>query len=154
MPAGSEETVPSPVPAFETLSANVWRPNVAVTVVASVTVTTHVPVPEQPPPVHPVKVEPALADAVRVTEVPPVKTAPQVVPQLIAAGVLSTVPTPVPALETAKANVLGAVTVNVAVTVVAAVSETVHGPAPEHAPPQLTNVDPVSAAAVSVTAVP
>jgi hypothetical protein len=41
-----------------------------VTVVAVVTVTTHVPVPEHPPPVQPVKIEPVPALAVRVTIVP------------------------------------------------------------------------------------
>jgi len=44
--------------------------------------------------------------------------------------------------------------VNVAVTVVAAVMVTTHGPAPVHPPPlQPLKIDPVAGAAVSVTAV-
>ena len=44
--------------------------NVAVTVVAAFMVTVHVPVPVQPPPVHPANVEPDAALAVSVTLVP------------------------------------------------------------------------------------
>ena len=43
---------------------------VAVTSVAAVIVTLHVPAPEQPPPDQPVKVEPVSGVAVRVTRVP------------------------------------------------------------------------------------
>jgi hypothetical protein len=73
---------------------------VAVTVVAAESVTVHVPVPEHPPPLQPVKVEPAAGAAVSVTAVPLVKVAEQVAPQLMAAGALVTIPVPVPALET------------------------------------------------------
>jgi hypothetical protein len=44
--------------------------NVAVTAVAALTVTTHVPVPEQRPPDQPANEEPADGTAVRVTCVP------------------------------------------------------------------------------------
>ena len=44
--------------------------NVAVTVVAAVTVTLHDPVPVHPPPLQPPKVEPAAGVAVSVTAVP------------------------------------------------------------------------------------
>ena len=44
--------------------------NCAVTDVAAVMDTTQVPVPEQPPPDHPVKVDPVDGVAVRVTDVP------------------------------------------------------------------------------------
>ncbi|MBI3325008.1 MAG: hypothetical protein HYZ92_06975 [Candidatus Omnitrophica bacterium] len=53
--------------------------------------------PDQPP-----KVEPEAVLAVRVTEVPLAKLALQVLPQLIPAGLLVTVPLPVPVLETVR----------------------------------------------------
>src|SRR5438034_9749452 len=104
---------------------------VAVTVVAAETVTTHDPVPEHPPPLQPVKVEPAAGAAVSVTAVPLVKLAEQVAPQVIPAGALVTVPLPAPALLTVSAKVGRA---KVAVTVVAAQSVTVQVPVPEHPP--------------------
>ncbi len=66
MPAGDEVTVPAPVPALVTLSANGASAKSAVTVVAAVSVTTHEPVPVQPPPVQPLKIEPpaGVADSV------------------------------------------------------------------------------------------
>ena len=70
IPAGLELTDPDPFPDFETLRLNVCRVNCAVTEVAAVIETTQVPVPEQPPPVHPVKVDPVDGVAVKVTEVP------------------------------------------------------------------------------------
>ncbi len=60
------------------------------------------PVPEQPPPDQPVKVEPAVGFAVSVTAVPCANWALQVAPQLIPAGELVTVPAPVPALLTVR----------------------------------------------------
>ena len=69
---------------------------------------------------------------------------------MIPAALLVTVPVPVPARVTVSAKLCG---VNVAVTVVAAVTVTVHGPVPEHPPPlQPVNVEPVAGVAVSVTA--
>src|SRR6266545_1873158 len=56
--------------------------------------TTQAPVPLHPP-VHPANVEPPAGVAVRVTEVPLAKSASQVLPQLIPAGLLVTVPLPV-----------------------------------------------------------
>jgi hypothetical protein len=58
------------------------------------------PVPEHPPPDHPVKVDPDDGAAVNVTLVPSIKDALQVEPQSIPAGVLVTVPVPVPDLVT------------------------------------------------------
>jgi hypothetical protein len=70
MPAGVLVTVPLPEPARFTVSANDGTVNAAVTAVAALTVTTHVPVPLQPPPLHPVNVDPAATDAVSVTTAP------------------------------------------------------------------------------------
>src|SRR5437879_9575658 len=74
---------------------------VAVTEVAALIVTVHVPVPVQAP-LQPVKVEPAAGAAVRVTTVPVVKEVEQVAPQEIPAGELVTVPAP--ALDTVSAK--------------------------------------------------
>jgi hypothetical protein len=62
-------------------------------------------VPEQPPPLQPVKAEPALGVAVSVTAVALAKAAEHVVPQVIPAGELVTVPLPVPALLTVSVKV-------------------------------------------------
>ena len=95
MPAGLEVTVPCPVPAIVTLSAY-WgmRANVAVIVAAALTVGWHVvAVPLQPPPLQPLKVDPLVTAAVRVTAVPCAKEAEQVpVVQLMPAGLEVTVP--------------------------------------------------------------
>ena len=76
---------------------------VAVTFCAALMVTVQEPVPEHPPPVQPVKVDPPLGAAVSVTLVPLVKLALHVLPQLIPAGLEVTVPVPVPLLVTVKA---------------------------------------------------
>src|SRR5216117_4037851 len=126
--------------------------NVAVTVVAALTVTVQAPGPEQPPPLQPLKVEPAPGAAVSVTAVPLAKLAAQVAPQVMPAGLLVTVPAPVPALETVSVKVCR---VKVAVTMVAALRVTVQAPGPEQPPPlQPPKVEPAAGAAVSVTAVP
>jgi hypothetical protein len=70
MPDGDDVTVPVPVPARVTLSANVAAVlKVAVTARAAVIETVHAAVPEHAPP-QPAKVEPLDAAAVRVTDVP------------------------------------------------------------------------------------
>src|SRR5881628_498365 len=133
-------------------AGGVMSVNVAVTVVAALRVTVQAPGPEQPPPLQPLKVEPAAGVAVSVTAVPLAKLAVQVAPQLMPAGLLVTLPAPVPALETVSVKVCR---VKVAVTVVAAESVTTHDPVPEHPPPlQPVKVEPAAGAAVSVTAVP
>lgn len=71
--------------------------------VAALMVTTQVPVPEQPPPLHPAKVEPLAADAVSVT-VPASKLAEHVRPQLIPEGAELTVPEPDPVFEIVSVN--------------------------------------------------
>src|SRR5437773_3784240 len=151
MPAGLLVTVPAPVPALETVSVKVCRVKVAVTVVAPESVTVQGLVPAQPPPLQPLKVEPAAGAAVSVTAVPLVKLAAQVAPQLMPAGLLVTVPAPAPALETVSTRA----GVKVTVTVVAAEIVTTHDPVPEQPPPlQPPKVEPAAGAAVSVTAVP
>ena len=59
----------------------------------------------QPVPLQPAKVEPDAGVAVRVTTVPLLKFAEQVLPQLMPAGELVTVPLPVPALTTERPKV-------------------------------------------------
>ena len=103
-------------------------------------------------PLQPANVEPLDAAAVSVTEVPLAKLALQVVPQLMPVGDEVTVPAPVPAFVTLSANV--DVALKVAVTARAAVIDTVQAPVPVHAPLQPVNVEPLAAAADSVTDVP
>ena len=92
----------------------------AVTEVAAVSVTWHVPVPEQPPPDQPPNFEPEPAEAVSVTDVPFANDAEQVEPQSIPAGELVTEPDPLPDVLTVSVT-FGT---NVAVTVAAALSVT------------------------------
>ena len=76
----------------------------AVTDVAALSVTVHVPVPVQPP-LQPLKIEPAAGAAVKVTAVPLANAAAQVVPQAMPAGALVTVPLPAPVLLTVSVKV-------------------------------------------------
>jgi hypothetical protein len=78
------------------------RLNVAVTFWAAFIVTMQVPVPEQPPPLHPPKVDGEVGLAIRVTVALAAKSKLQVGPQSIPAGELVIVPLPVPALVTVK----------------------------------------------------
>ena len=109
--------------------------------------------PEHPPPLQLVKVDPPVGVAVRLTELPLVKLAVQLdVQLLIPAGLLLTVPVPVPALVTVN-EAVGAES-NVALTEVFALKVTLQVPVPLHAPPHPVNVAPLVGAAVKVTAVP
>jgi hypothetical protein len=127
--------------------------NVAVTVVAAVIVTLHVPVPSQGAP-QPVKVEPVAGVAVKVTAVPLANVAEQAAPQLMPAGALVTVPVPVPAFATVRVK-LFALAAKLATTVVAAAIVSVQVAVPSHGPaPQPVKVEPVAGAAVKVIAVP
>jgi|SRR5437762_12935494 len=125
--------------------------NVAVTVVAALTVTVQVPVPAQPPPLQPLKMEPAAGAAVSVTEAPLANAAEHVAPQETPAGALVTVPVPAPALLTVSVKDCKA---KVAVTEVAALIVTVQVPVPAQPPLQPLNVEPAVGAAVKVTWVP
>jgi hypothetical protein len=151
MPAGELLTDPAPVPALVTANCTWVAVKVAVTAFAALMDTVQVvAVPEQAP-VQFVKVDPALAAAVKVTLAFWLKLAEQVAPQLMPAGELVTVPAPVPALVTANCTW---VAVKVAVTAFAALMGTVHVLAvPVQAPVQLVKVDPALAAAVKVTLV-
>ena len=154
IPVGALVTVPLPVPDLVTVSENDVgnSVNVAVTALAALTVTTQVPVPAQPPPLQPVKVEPVAGVAVRVTAVPLVKPCEQVVPQAMPVGALLTVPVPVPDLVTLSVK---DDCTKLAVTEAAAVIVVVHVPAPVQPPPlQPANVEPAAGVAVKVTAVP
>ena len=74
---------------------------VAPTDLASVIATMQVPVPEHAPD-QPENVYPLFAEAVRVTDVPELKLAEHVEPQLIMPSLLVTVPAPVSDVETIK----------------------------------------------------
>ena len=88
--------------------------NVAVTDRLASISTLQLPVPAQAP-LHPVNVLPESATAVRVTLVPDWYGAEQLIPQLIPAGLLETVPAPVPSLATVSWYVgMAAVTLSVA----------------------------------------
>ena len=101
-------------------------------------------------PLQPLKVEPVVAAAVRVTDTPETNGAEHCEPQLIGNGFDVTVPEPGPAFVTVRTKERA----NLAVTLRAAVIDTVHvGAEPEHAPVHPVNADPAPAAAVSVTAV-
>jgi len=102
IPDGLLATVPVPVPALVTARVKACVLNVAVTDLAAFIVTVQVPVPEHPPPLQPANTEPLAALAVRVTEVPLLNDAEQVLPQLIPAGLLVTVPLPAPDLFTVR----------------------------------------------------
>lgn len=126
----------------------------AVTALAAPMLSTQLPVPVQSP-AQPVNELPAVAAAISVTELPLAKLPVQVAPQLMPAGLLVTVPAPVPFLFTVTRYV--GVVVNVAVTVTAAAGMVkVQGlalaqPAKPVQPP---NAAPASAVAVSVTVLP
>ena len=102
IPAGALVMLPLPAPDVATVSVNEDCAKVAVTAWATLMVTAQVPVPVQPPPFQPVKVDPAAGVAVKVTAVPLAKAAEQVAPQEMPAGALETVPVPAPALVTAS----------------------------------------------------
>src|SRR2546428_1180661 len=77
MPRGPLGSAPFPYPPLFRASVKFCTAKVAVTVVAALSVTVQVPVPEQLPPLQPVKVEPAAGAAVKVSAVPLAKDAGQ-----------------------------------------------------------------------------
>ena len=158
IPAGVLLTVPAPVPALVTVRVKllVVVLKVAVTPSAALMVTEHVPVPVQPAPLHPANVDPLAAAAVSTTTCPLVKLAEHVAPQLIPAGLLVTVPVPVPALVTVRVSLLPVLKVAVTVTSDVTIGTThvggfVWGLAGTQFALNPANVDPAAAVAVSVT---
>jgi hypothetical protein len=150
MPVGVLVIEPEPLPDKLTDSRKVTVLKVAVTDCAAFILTLQAPVPEHAP-LHPAKVDPAAAAAVKVTVVPLLKFALHVTVQLIPEGALVTEPEPLPE----KATNSGKVTVlNVAVTDCAAFMVTLQAPAPVQAPLQPAKVEPAAAVAVNVTTVP
>ena len=139
-----------PPPVRVTVSTKALRVKVAVTVFAASIVTLQAPVPEHAPD-QPPKAEFASGAAPSATTVSPVIDAEQVAPHAIVAGVLVTVPPPVPVLLTASVN---DAFVNVAVTLRAALIVVVHAPVPAQSPLQPANVLVDSGVAVSVTTAP
>src|SRR5437867_3881323 len=95
MPAGELVTTPVPVPAFVTERIAEPTLNVAVTVSLTLRVTVHVPSPEQPP-CQPPNRDPIAGVANSVTRVLAGNTALHSLGQFSPAGVLVTVPRPVP----------------------------------------------------------
>jgi hypothetical protein len=128
-----------------------WSVKFAVTDVADVIVTTQLPVPVQPPPDHPLNVEPVdgVATSVTIELMSNIELHDE--PQLMPAGVESTEPLPLPVLLTVSENCLR---VNVAVTCCTVSVVTMQVPVPVHAPLQPVNVESAAAVAVSVTIVP
>jgi hypothetical protein len=100
-------------------------------------------------PLKPEKVDPPVAVADKVTIVPSLKLAAQVVGQSIPAGLLVTLPLP----ETETVNCAGLTAVNVAETDWLPESRIVHTE-PLHAPPKPAKLNPEAAVAVNVTDVP
>lgn len=105
-------------------------------------------------PPHPAKVEFAPAVAVSITWAAGGKFHWQVVGQLIPCGVLVTLPLPLPPRVTDKVGAAW-IMLKVAVTFASAFTAIVQvGLLPPQAPPHPAKVEPVAAAAVSVTCVP
>ncbi len=109
------------------------------------------PVPVQPFVPHPSNVDPFVGVAVKITVVPMVKFAVQLlVHWAMPPGELFTVPLPVPMLVTVRDAVLGGA-MKVAETVCGAFIMTRQEPIPVQAPDQPVNVEPAVPSAVKVT---
>jgi hypothetical protein len=105
--------------------------------------------PVQPVPDQPANIEPDAAVAVSVTAAPLLKLAEQVLPQLMPAGELVTVPLPVPAFATVRLK-LWRLKVAVQVVLAVIVSDPLEQPVPDQ--PAKTELE--AGVAVSVTIVP
>ena len=103
MPGGLLVTAPLPAPNLTTVKVycGINSVKVAVTSRSAVMVTVHVPVPVHAP-LQPSKKDPGNGVAVRVTEAALLNPAEQIEPQLMPAGLLLTVPLPLPDLDTVR----------------------------------------------------
>jgi hypothetical protein len=102
MPPGDDVIVPLPPPARATIRVVGALTKLAVTVVDDDIVTTHGPLPMQPPPLHPAKVEPGAGVAWSETSDVAGKFSVQSAPQSMPAGDETTVPLPVPPRVTVR----------------------------------------------------
>ena len=107
MPAGLLVTEPGPAWVTESVydgAAEGAAVKVAPTVTGALPVNVHGAVPAHPPPLQPPNIEPSAAAADSVTTVPLGYVSTQSGPQLIPAGLLLTVPWPVPLTLTVTAR--------------------------------------------------
>jgi hypothetical protein len=109
MPAGLLVTVPLPVPALLTVSEYVIGMRLKAAVQLMLLLTVMLPVEQAASPDQPAKMEPLAATGVRVTAAPLTKLLEQLVPQLMPAGELVTVPLPAPARLTVTVKVAAGV---------------------------------------------
>jgi hypothetical protein len=119
----------------------------AVTVSLLETVVVQVPVPEHPPPDHPVKLEPGSGVAVSVSLVPLCISLEQ------KPGHSTFVPVTTPEPPPASATVNVRTAVNVAVTVAAFCTGTTQVPVPVHGPDQPVKIEPAAGVSLSVNVV-
>ena len=149
-------TDPVPVPATVAVTGNADGMNVALTDWAEVIGTVQVPLEFVQAPLHPANTEPAAALGVSTTDVPLLKFAVQVAPQLIPTGAEVTVPEPAPLNETESAYCGGGTAAKFATIEIAGDEVTVvwHVDVPLQEPPQVTNVYPGSGVAIKFTTVP
>src|SRR6266581_2143264 len=152
MPAGFEVTVPAPVPEIATVNTGLSE-NVAVTDLAASIVTLQAFTEPLHAPDQLEKTEFAEGVAVRVTTVPGLYGSEQSAPHWIPPGFETTVPVPVPVMETDSKTGVGLS--NCAATAVYFCTETVQGFAcPAHAPNQRIKTCPLAGVAVRFTTVP
>ena len=129
--------------------ANVYPDPLKVAVQPILPVIVTLPVAVQLPD-QPANVEPEAAVAVNVTAVPLLRLVVQVLPQLIPAGLLVTVPVPFPARVTVSVYVV--IKLNTAVQFMLAFMVTL--PLVQAVPDQPVNVEPLAGIAVRLTTVP
>lgn len=147
MPAGTLVTEPEPVPAWLTDNVNCGTKR-AITEASVVRATVHVPTPAQAAPLQPAKDDPGPGVAVSTTEVPTLRAAEHVLPQLMPAGELVIVPAPPPLSATVSVAWAGGGGPKLAVTLLSESIFTLQLLVPEHAPPQPVNMNPVLGATV------